>query len=65
MKHRIIKAIDSKNNVTYHIQRKDFLWGWLYYNTCMWVKGKHNSLEEAKEELDRIEGKNIIIEVVA
>lgn len=63
MKHRIIKAKDNKG-IYYAIQRKEFPYGWLFYNTSFHVNGYHRTLKKAKKELDIIMNPNDKFEVI-
>ena len=62
MKHRIIKFVNN-GKINYSIQRKEFIWGWLNYNTSPFVNGYHDTLESALIELDRINNKPIILKI--
>ena len=62
MKHRIVKFVSNGKNI-YSIQRKEFVWGWLNYNTSPFVNGYHETLESALIELDRINNKPTILEI--
>jgi hypothetical protein len=62
MKHRIVKFV-SNGKIQYSIQRKEFIWGWLNYNTSPFVNGYHNTYESALMEVNRITNKPTILEI--
>ena len=59
MQHRIIE-VKQDGKTRYAIQRKEFLFGWMFYNTDPLVKGWHKTLKESKKELSRITSSPII-----
>lgn len=63
MKHRIVKFV-SNGKTMYSIQRKEFVWGWLNYNTSPFVNGYHDTYESALMEVNRITNKPTILEII-